>query len=196
MPLPSPSRRRSRRRENPETSVPIAYPLVGLGLQAPDIHVIASEDEFTTTSMDTSFYPADGHYFDSAGGVYSVLQVIKMDKPPFWLTDMGRTRYRIFVKLKREKTIDLKQAREMVLEILKNPRSSWAYSPESLQHSVAAVGGFRTLAELAEGCKESWKWSRRRRVVGRPESMPIGTDEEKLSGVLRSAGKRTRRHKC
>lgn len=144
------------------TSAALAYPAVLIEPDAPSIRFYDSEEPLITTRMSSGVTFAQSRVIDSGGGLYTVVGAIPVGKVVSAWRDMGTTPYRIFLRMRREKTIDLGQARALILEQVRNPRSSWSYSAETLRNSVARVESFRNLAELVKGCETSWEWDRER----------------------------------
>jgi hypothetical protein len=107
--------------DKPGTSVPLSYPILLLGTEAPDITVFETELAFTTTSKSSSLAYTSQRIIDSAGGLYEVKTATPIGKVPSEWTDMGTTPYRVFLEMKFRKKVSVDDARKMVLNIVRSP---------------------------------------------------------------------------
>ena len=147
--------------ERPGTSLPVSYPILVLGMDVPHIRVFETEEPITTTSRSSSLLYANLKLIDSAGGLYDVGRDYPVGKVPSSWSDMiGIQTYRIFIELKFEKKLNVDKAREMVQGVAMSSRSDLGRTPEDRERVQKRLAGYRTLAELIEGCKDTNAWLR------------------------------------
>jgi hypothetical protein len=140
------------------TSVPLSYPILLLGTEAPDITVFETELAFTTTSQSSSLAYTLQQIIDSRGGSYEVKTATPIGEVPGVWRDMGTTRYRVFLDMKFRKRVSVDDARKMVLNIVRSPRSQLSRPPERLRNTVGSLQSYRTLDELIAGCATQSGW--------------------------------------
>ena len=144
--------------DHPGTLFPLAYPILLLGNDVPVITVIDTETQFTTTTVASSMIYTTDRIVDSAGKLYAVNHVGAAGKMPSPWKGMGNVPYRLFWDLKAMKPVDTEQARQMVLERVRNPRNQLSRPPERLRSAEEAIRGYRTLQELIAGCATQSDW--------------------------------------
>jgi hypothetical protein len=144
--------------DHPGTSLPLAYPILLLGQDVPTIIVFDSDEKLTTTTKASGFYYPDYLVIDSTGGLYKVKSSTPVGRVVSSWSDMvGNQPFRVFLEMKMVKHVDVEKARELVLEVVRNPRndlSKPAYRPAA----EAAVKSYRTLQELIAGCVSTNEW--------------------------------------
>lgn len=123
------------------------------------IAVRDSELSLTTPTGASGLNYAELQIKDSAGGLYVVRKTTSLDRPHSW-QDLGTSQYRVHLELRRIRSVDVEQARQLLLDVVCTPGSAWTFSPEAQAKTTTRIRGFRTLAELMEGCGKSWEWPR------------------------------------
>ena len=144
--------------DHPGTSIPLAYPILLLGTEVPDITVVDTEAAFTTTSKSSSLMYTALQIVDSKGALYKVDTATPMGDVGSAWKDLGTKNYRVFLDMKFRKTISVDDARKMVLENVRSPRNQLSRPPERLRTAVAAVESYRTLDQLIAGCANQSDW--------------------------------------
>lgn len=146
--------------DKPGTSIMLSYPIMLLETEPSNVRYFDNEEDFTTTKRSSNLTYTEQRIIDSGGGLFSVQKALPVGKVVSGWRDMGTTPYRVYLVMKREKTVTFEQAKKMVLDVLGGPRSNWNDSPEILAKSVAHVEEYRTLPELIAGAETPWKWWR------------------------------------
>ena len=152
--------------DKPGVSVALAYPILLLGTDVPNIVVRKNEGEFTTTSVATGFAYPDYWVIDSAGAWYDVKKATPVGEVPSPWNRMGHVPYRVFVDVKLRKQVTVDEARNMVLVNVRNPRNDFVSVPERLRNTTAALAGYRTIAQLIDGCDHQSGWLEEVRKYG------------------------------
>lgn len=139
---------------DPGTSHPLEYPVLLIGQD--DLTVRDDQTALTRTTGASGLNFIERRIVDSAGVLYEVKRAVPVKgNKPLWL-DMGTSHLRYFLELNRRGPASLQQVRNMVMEQVRSPRSTWNGAPAA----VARVEGFKTIKELIEGSRTSWNWSR------------------------------------
>jgi hypothetical protein len=144
----------------PGTSIKLAYPVLLAGGESPTIRVEDDEVSLTTTRAASGAVYMNLKLIDSAGTLYEVVRESQPEGRPSSWRDMGTSNYRVHLELKRVKTVNVDQGREMVLDVIRAPRSLWSLYPEGTRVAAERVGAFRTVPELIEGCRRASEWTR------------------------------------
>ncbi len=142
----------------PGTSIGLTYPVVLAG-GGRTIAVRDSELNLTTTTGASGLNYTELQIIDSAGGLYAVRKTTPFDRPHSW-QDLGTSQYRVHLELRRIRSLDVEQARRILLDVVRTPGGAWNFSPEAQARAAARIRGFDTLAGLIAGCGNSWDWSR------------------------------------
>jgi hypothetical protein len=144
--------------DHPGTSVPLVYPILLLGMEVPNIIVMESEERLTTTTRAMSLDFPTHRIIDSSGALFEAKRSTPVGHVVSAWSDMvGNQPYRIFIEMKPLKHVDVEKAREMVLEVVRNPRNELS-EPPYRESSEAAVKSYRTLPDLIEGCAHTNRW--------------------------------------
>jgi hypothetical protein len=144
--------------DKPGTSVALSYPILMLGTETPATTVVDTELAFTTTSVSSGRSYTTQKIIDSKGGLYEVKSATPIGEVRSAWLDMGTTPYRVFVEMKLRKTVSVDDARSMVLENVRSPRSQLSRPPERLRKAVEMVQSYRTLDQLIAGCDHQSDW--------------------------------------
>jgi hypothetical protein len=144
--------------DKPGSSLPLAYPVLLLGNDAPLISVFDTEPALTTTTKSSSLFYAAQQIIDSNGTLYAIKKVTPVSEVHSVLRDMGTSPYSVFLEIKLLKRVDLQQAKNLVLEVVRSPRSDWSHPPQHLNNVVAHIQSNRSLQELILDCKSTSEW--------------------------------------
>ena len=144
----------------PGTSPTLTYPIAALTTEPGRITYFQDEAAFTTRRYADMFWPSEATVIDSAGGLYQGDKTFEVEKHPNPVFDMGRTPYRIFVRLKRLKTVDLEAARQLIVNIIRDDRGyfSGADAAQRQEAAIAYIQRYGSVRELVEGCEVYYQW--------------------------------------
>ena len=147
--------------DKPGASPALTYPIVALTTAPGNINYFEDEVAFTTRRYADMFWPGGATVIDSAGGLYLGDKLFEVEKHANPIFDMGRTPYRIFVRLTPKKPVDLQGARSLVEGVIRDDRSYWAPTdgvPDRRPAAIAYIQRYRTVAELVAGCRHESDW--------------------------------------
>jgi hypothetical protein len=146
--------------DKPGSSLPLAYPVLLLGNDAPLLAVFDAEPALTTTTKSSSLFYAAQQIIDSTGALYAIKKVTPVSEVHSVWRDMGTSPYSVFLQIKLLRRVNLQQAKNLVLEVVRSPRSDWSQPPQHLNNVVAHVQSNRSLQELILDCKATSDWHR------------------------------------
>jgi hypothetical protein len=115
--------------DKPGTSIQLSYPILLIGTESPQITVVDTELALTTTTQSSSLTYTAQKIIDSKGGLYEVKTAIPVGKVPSSWRDMGTRPYRVFLEMTFRKKVNLDDARNMVLDNVRSPRSQLSRPP-------------------------------------------------------------------
>ncbi len=141
--------------DKPGTSLPLTYPVLLFAKNR--IEVVNTEERLTTTTGASGPAYQELQIVDSAGLQFEVQKVTTFGKKS-WMLDMGTGQYRVHLKMKRLRQLDLQRVKQMVLEVVREPNSTWREYPNGVQVATTIVEGSQTLGSLMEACRTSWNW--------------------------------------
>jgi len=144
----------------PGTSIKLQYPVLLAGGESSTIRVVGDEETLTTTKLSAGAVYMNLRIIDAGGNLYEVVKETQPDgRSPAW-RDLGTSSYRVHLELKRLRSVNLDQAKQVVIEVIQSPRSLWSLYPGGAKVATDKVRLFETLAALIEGCRRAWEWTR------------------------------------
>jgi len=144
----------------PGTSIKLQYPVLLAGGENHDIRVMDDEETLTTTRMAAGAVYMNRKIIDAGGGLYEVVKEVAPGAAgPAW-RDLGTSNHRVHLELRHLRDVGLDQTKQILLDVIQDPRSFWSLYPGGAKAAGERVRGFPSLSELIEGCRASSEWSR------------------------------------
>ena len=139
--------------------VNLQYPVIIFSRTRHLIEVRTDAKELTTTTVLRNDIFDGMQLVDSSNSLYVVQSQRPAEKVPGWFKDStGNTPYRIEMHLKFSRKVSLDEAKQLLLEVIKDPQSYWSQSHYGNGTAVKKVQGAKSLSELIKACRESSKW--------------------------------------
>jgi hypothetical protein len=142
------------------TNISLRYPVIIFSKARDVIEARSNEKELTTTSiLRQSIFEEGMQLVDSSGTLYLVESQKAAEKVPGWLQNStGNAPYRIELQLRRVRPVTLDETKQLLLEVIENPKSYWSQSHHGNAAAVKILKSAKTFAQLAASCGTSSVW--------------------------------------
>ena len=140
--------------KNPGVSVALHYPVVLIGQSSVDVR--DSEAELTSIRGASSLNLNERVIVDSQSRLFDAIRASPVAGQRSILWDMGTSARRYYVELGPQRRASWPEIQSLVLEQVRSPTGTWNADPRA----VARVRALRSVEELIEASRESWRWSR------------------------------------
>ncbi len=147
------------RSTTPGPNLTLTYPVIVYSQESLHIAVRDDAESLTSTSI---LRQTDLHkmgVIDANGTLYAVTESHAVPRVPNYFEDStGNKRYRVSMQLKEVRRVDLPEAKRLLLEVVRNPKSYWNDSLDGNGVAVKTVERAASLAELTEACRNTAGW--------------------------------------